>query len=240
MEVKPNPQDCKNKKEQVEEMFDQISGRYDFLNRFLSVGIDKIWRRKAIDELVQTKPKMLLDVAAGTGDFAIEALRLNSEKIIGFDLSEGMLKVFDKKIADKKLGSMIETIKGDSENMPFADNTFDAVTVAFGVRNFENLPKGLSEIYRVLKPGGKLVVLEFSKPAKFPVKQFYNFYFKYILPFWGRLIAKHKTAYTYLPASVQAFPEGKEFLEYLNKSNFKNYKHRPLTFGICSIYTGEK
>lgn len=240
MEVKPNPQDSKNKKAQVEEMFDQISGRYDFLNRFLSVGIDIIWRRKAIDELQQLKPQMLLDVAAGTGDFSIEALRLKPKKIIGFDLSEGMLKVFDKKIAEKKLGSIIETIKGDSEKMPFEDNSFDAVTVAFGVRNFENLSQGLSEIYRVLKPGGKLVVLEFSKPSKFPVKQFYNFYFKYILPFWGRLIAKHKTAYSYLPASVQAFPEGKSFLAYLEHCHYKNYKHRPLSFGICSIYTGEK
>lgn len=240
MEVKPNPLDTKNKKVQVEEMFDQISGRYDFLNRFLSVGIDKIWRRKAIDELQQIQPQILLDVAAGTGDFSIEALRLNPKKIIGFDLSEGMLKIFDKKIADKRLESIIETIKGDSEQMPFDNNSFDAVTVAFGVRNFENLSAGLDEIYRVLKPGGKLVVLEFSKPSKFPVKQFYNFYFKYILPFWGRLIAKHKTAYSYLPASVQAFPEGRQFLEYLQKSGFKNEKHRPLSFGICSIYVGEK
>jgi len=237
--VKPYNQED-SKKEQVASMFNNIAKTYDFLNHFLSLGIDIIWRKKAIKELKAIQPKMILDVATGTGDFAFEALSLHPDKIIGVDISEGMLKIAQEKIDKRKESHRFEVRLGDSEKLLFEDNTFDAVTVSFGVRNFENLPKGLSEIYRVLKPGGKLVVLEFSKPAKFPVKQFYNFYFKYILPFWGRLIAKHKTAYTYLPASVQAFPEGEEFLEYLNKSNFKNYKHRPLTFGICSIYTGEK
>lgn len=238
--VKPNPTDDKGKKAQVEEMFDQISGRYDFLNRFLSVGIDKIWRRKAIDELKSLQPKQILDVATGTGDFAIESLKLKPDFITGLDLSEGMLSVFDHKIKQKNLSQYIKTVKGDSENLPFENDTFDAVTVAFGVRNFENLAQGLSEINRVLKPGGKLVVLEFSNPTTFPIKQLYKFYFKYILPFWGRLIAKHKTAYTYLPASVQVFPEGEKFLEYLRNAGYTNERQKKLSFGICSIYTGVK
>lgn len=239
-EVKPFQEINTTKKQQVEEMFDSISGRYDFLNRFLSLGIDISWRKKAIKELVALKPKLILDVATGTADFAIEAKSLNPDKIIGIDLSEGMLSKGRIKVEELKLGKLIQLVKGDSEELPFEDNIFDASTVAFGVRNFEHLQVGLNQIYRVLKPGGKIVVLEFSKPKAFPVKQVYQFYFKYILPMWGKLIAKHETAYEYLPASVQAFPEGTEFLSYLTQSGFTQVKHQPLTFGICSIYTGIK
>ncbi|MBI3234198.1 MAG: ubiquinone/menaquinone biosynthesis methyltransferase, partial [Bacteroidetes bacterium] len=198
------------------------------------------WRKKAIKELVDLKPKTILDVATGTADFAIEALSLQPEKIVGIDLSEGMLSMGRIKLKDKNLNAKIELIKGDSEKLPFDDNKFDASTVAFGVRNFEHLQVGLNEIYRVLKPGGKIVVLEFSKPKNFPVKQVYQFYFKYILPMWGKLITKHETAYSYLPASVNAFPEGDQFLAFLTSSGFKQVYHKPLTFGICSIYTGIK
>lgn len=239
-EVKPFQEINTTKKQQVEEMFDSISGRYDFLNRFLSLGIDISWRKKAIKELVALKPKLILDVATGTADFAIEAKSLNPDKIIGIDLSEGMLSKGRIKVEELKLGKLIQLVKGDSEELPFEDNIFDASTVAFGVRNFEHLQVGLNQIYRVLKPGGKIVVLEFSKPKAFPVKQVYQFYFKYILPMWGKLIAKHETAYEYLPASVQAFPEGTEFISYLTNSGFTQVKHQPLTFGICSIYTGIK
>jgi demethylmenaquinone methyltransferase/2-methoxy-6-polyprenyl-1,4-benzoquinol methylase len=239
-EVKPFQEINTTKKQQVEEMFDSISGRYDFLNRFLSLGIDITWRKKAIKELVALNPKNILDVATGTADFAIEAKSLNPDKIIGIDLSEGMLSKGRIKIQEKNLGHLIQLVKGDSEELPFEDNIFDASTVAFGVRNFEHLQIGLNQIYRVLKPGGKIVVLEFSKPKTFPVKQVYQFYFKYILPMWGKIIAKHETAYEYLPASVQAFPEGTEFLSYLTNSGFTQVKHQPLTFGICSIYTGIK
>lgn len=239
-EVKPFQNQSTGKKQQVEEMFDSISGRYDFLNRFLSVGIDIIWRKKAIKELEALQPRQILDVATGTADFALEAMSLKPEKITGIDLSEGMLSKGRIKIAARKLDQQIELIKGDSEQLPFEDHKFDAVTVAFGVRNFENLADGIQEIYRVIRPGGKLVVLEFSKPSKFPVKQLYTFYFKYILPVWGRLIAKHETAYSYLPASVQAFPEGPGFLKYLSDAGFQQVKHLPLSFGICSIYTGIK
>lgn len=239
-QVKPFQNIDTTKKQQVEEMFDSISGRYDFLNRFLSMGIDISWRKKAIKELELMRPKLILDVATGTADFALQAISLNPKKITGIDLSEGMLSKGRIKIKEKKLDHRIELIKGDSENLPFEDNTFDASTVAFGVRNFEHLQVGLNEIYRVLKPGGKLVVLEFSKPKSFPMKQLFGIYSKYFMPFWGKLIAKHETAYSYLPESVRAFPEGQDFLNYLSNSGFSQVKQQPLTFGICSIYTGIK
>jgi demethylmenaquinone methyltransferase/2-methoxy-6-polyprenyl-1,4-benzoquinol methylase len=238
--VKPFNDAETSKKQQVEEMFDQISYRYDLLNRLLSMGIDISWRKKAIRELKDLQPKYILDVATGTADFAIEALSLNPIKITGIDLSEGMLSKGREKLKDKNIDDKITLVKGDSEFLPFDSDTYDAATVAFGVRNFENLGKGLSEIARVLKPNAKLVVLEFSKPSKFPVKQLYNFYFKNILPFWGRLLTKHKTAYTYLPASVQAFPEGEQFLTILKNSGFKTVIEKRLSFGICSIYIGIK
>jgi len=238
--VVPYKQDNKGKKEQVALMFDNISHRYDFLNHFLSLGIDKIWRKKAIGLLASSHPKFILDVATGTGDFAIQALSLNPDKIIGVDISEGMLGHGRDKIQQRALQDRIELLAGDSENLPFEENKFDAATVAFGVRNFEHLERGLREINRVLKPGGTLVVLEFSKPSRFPMKQLYSFYFKFILPKLGRLISKDKAAYTYLPESVQAFPDGSAFTDILKNTGFKNTSCRTLTFGISSIYTGQK
>lgn len=238
--VKPIQTSDTGKKQQVEEMFDSISGRYDFLNHFLSLGIDKGWRKKAIRELQASKPQHILDMATGTGDLAIEALSLHPKKITGIDLSEGMLSVGRKKMAAKNYTDTIEMLKGDSEKILFPDATFDACTVGFGVRNFENLQAGLSEIYRVLKPGSKMVVLEFSKPKKFPVKNLYNFYFRAILPLWGRFISKNNSAYTYLPESVKHFPDGEAFIQQLNQVGFKQTSYKTLTFGICSIYTGIK
>lgn len=227
-----------SKKQQVAEMFDNIAGKYDFLNHFLSLGIDKWWRKKAIDELVDDAPQQILDVATGTADFALAAMRLKPTKIVGVDISKEMLAVGRKKIEKKGLTKQIELFSGDSENLGFDDNTFDAVTVAYGVRNFENLQLGLDEIGRVLKPGGKLVVLEFSRPHVFPIKQLFNFYFKNILPLLGKLVSKDQRAYTYLPESVQTFPERDEFLNLLTKAGFKNNEWKSLTFGISSIYTG--
>jgi demethylmenaquinone methyltransferase/2-methoxy-6-polyprenyl-1,4-benzoquinol methylase len=238
--VVPYKEDSSAKKQQVARMFDSISGRYDFLNHFLSLGIDIIWRKKAIGLLKDLKPKVMLDVATGTGDFAIEALSLHPEKIIGVDISEGMLEVGKKKMIEKKLDHIIELKSGDSENLPFEDNFFDAVIVAFGVRNFENLERGLAEMLRVLKPGGRVVVLEFSRPSKFPMKQLYNVYFTGILPLIGRWISRDQAAYRYLPESVQAFPDGKDFLKILSDIGYKHPQCDPLTFGISSLYWGTK
>ena len=229
-----------SKKEQVAKMFDNISGKYDFLNHFFSVGIDKSWRKKAIKELAELKPKKILDVATGTGDFAFEAMKLNPDKLFGVDISDGMLEVGRKKIKDRGLEGKMEFKNADSEALPFSDNQFDAVTVSFGVRNFQNLIPGLSEIYRVLKPGGKAVILEFSKPKKFPLKQAYFAYFKLIMPTVGKIISKDKSAYSYLPQSVLAFPEGKEFEDILKKVGFKSQKTMQVTGGIASIYTAQK
>lgn len=240
MAVVPYKEQQGSKKEQVAKMFDNISQNYDFLNHFLSLGIDKGWRRKAIELLKPLQPKKILDVATGTGDFALMALTLNPDKIIGIDISEGMLEMGRKKILQKNLSDKVELVKGDSENIPFEENNFDAITVAFGVRNFENLEKGLAEIYRVIKPGGMVVVLEFSKPRKFPFRQLYNFYFKNVLPKIGKIVSKDNAAYTYLPASVEAFPDGQEFVGILEKIGFKNISCKTLTFGISSIYTGRK
>ena len=240
MSVVPYKDVQANKKSQVAQMFNSIAGKYDFLNHFLSAGVDIYWRRKAIDLLKKSQPKTLLDIATGTGDFAIEALRLQPQKIVGIDISEGMLAVGQEKLKRKNLTDKIELQLGDSENLAFADNSFDAVTAAFGVRNFENLQLGLQEIYRVLKPGGQLVILEFSKPQAFPFKQGYNIYFKHVLPVFGKLISKDRAAYTYLPESVQAFPDGPEFIQILKQVGFKTTEWHPLTFGISSIYTGVK
>jgi demethylmenaquinone methyltransferase/2-methoxy-6-polyprenyl-1,4-benzoquinol methylase len=237
--VKPYHEDG-SKKKQIATMFDNIAHRYDFLNRSLSMGIDIIWRKKAIAQLKEIQPKIILDVATGTGDLALEAMSLNPEKIIGVDISVGMLALGKEKIAKKNLQHKIEMVEGDSEKLPFQDNTFDAVTVAFGVRNFENLLKGLKEINRVLKPTGKLVVLEFSQPKTFPVKQLYWFYFNNILPTFGRMLSKDASAYTYLPESVKAFPDGEAFLKVMTAAGFQSNTSKLLTFGISSIYTGVK
>ena len=240
MTVVPYKDKSDAKKKQVAEMFDSISGKYDFLNHFLSLGIDIRWRKKAVKMLQDLQPKRILDIATGTGDFAIEALKLNPEKIIGVDISEGMLNVGRKKMKKKGFSEIIDMQSGDSENLHFEDNKFDAVIVAFGVRNFENLEKGLSEMNRVLRPGGRAMILEFSKPTVFPFKQLYNFYFRWVLPKIGKVVSKDNAAYTYLPESVNEFPYGKDFLTILEKTGYKNTKCRPLTLGISSIYVGEK
>jgi len=229
------------KKEQVAEMFDDIAFRYDFLNRFLSAGIDIRWRKTAIRELADIDPKIILDVATGTADVAIMATRiLKPAKIVGIDISDGMLQLGRKKIEHLGLGNTIELLNGDSETIKFADNTFDAVTVAFGVRNFENLEKGLTEIRRVLKPGGRLVVLEFSKPKTSVVKQLYNVYMKVAAPAIGRLFSKNRNAYKYLDESIKKFPEGKNFTSILDNLGYQNTYRKTLSLGICSIYCGEK
>ena len=240
MAVVPYKESSDNKKKQVADMFNSISKNYDFLNHFLSVGIDILWRKKAVKLLKKDQPKLMLDVATGTGDFAIESLDLNPDKIYGIDISEGMLNVGREKIKNKKLENKIELRLGDSENIDFEDNTFDAITVAFGVRNFENLEKGLENMLRVLKPGGKAIILEFSTPSKFPMKQLYNFYFNNILPILGKLVSKDNTAYTYLPESVAAFPDGEKFIEVLKKVGYKKQEWISLTFGISSIYIAQK
>ncbi|MCB2376743.1 bifunctional demethylmenaquinone methyltransferase/2-methoxy-6-polyprenyl-1,4-benzoquinol methylase UbiE [Hymenobacter sp. BT635] len=241
MSVVPYKDDAAGKKSQVAQMFNSIAGKYDFLNHFLSVGTDIYWRRKAVNELKELRPARILDIATGTADFAIESLRLSPEtKVTGVDISEGMLDVGRRKLTEKGLANRIQLELGDSENLPFPDNHFDAVTASFGVRNFENLQKGLTEMQRVLRPGGKVVILEFSKPTAFPMKQAYNFYFRHILPVFGKLISKDRAAYTYLPESVQAFPDGQHFMAILTQVGFKNPTWQPLTFGISSIYTAQK
>ena len=239
-DIVPYKKEDLGKKEQVAKMFDNISPKYDLLNHLLSLGIDIKWRKKAIGLLKSSEPKTILDVATGTADFAIQSLTLNPEQVTGVDISEGMLEIGKEKIIKKNLNHKITLELGDSENLQFSDNNFDAVIVAFGVRNFENIEKGLAGMYRVLKKNGKVVILEFSKPTSFPFKQIYNLYFKSILPIIGNLISKDNSAYTYLPESVQAFPEGPKFIQILNKTGFNHTECIPLTFGICSIYTGTK
>ncbi|MDQ6888984.1 MAG: bifunctional demethylmenaquinone methyltransferase/2-methoxy-6-polyprenyl-1,4-benzoquinol methylase UbiE [Bacteroidota bacterium] len=239
--VVPFRHSTESKKKQVEKMFDKIAFRYDFLNRFLSAGIDVRWRRKAIRQLVSLQPKRMLDVATGTGDFAIMSYKiLKPEKITGIDISEGMMEVGRKKLEKLHLQDKIELLAGDSEAIFYNDNSFDAVTVAFGVRNFEDLEKGLSEIYRVLKPGGKLIVLECSRPSLPIVRNFYNFYLKYITPRIGKLISKNNDAYQYLNDSVQQFPEKKTFIQILNQLHYRHAFYKTLSLGICTIYCGEK
>lgn len=239
-QVKPYANSGTGKKAQIAEMFNNIAFKYDFLNHFLSLNIDKVWRKKVVNILSEKQPKQILDVATGTGDLAIASLKANPEKIIGIDISEGMLKIGLEKIKKKGLSDKISLQLGDAELIPFADNTFDASTVSFGARNFENLNKGLSEMHRVLSPEGIVVVLEFTMPSKFPIKQLYQFYFKYILPTLGKLFSKDNSAYTYLPESVQAFPQNEEFIVQLEKAGFKDCKYKKLSFGIAAIYTGTK
>ena len=238
--VTPYDESDKSKKEQVAQMFDNISPKYDFLNHLLSMGIDKKWRKKAVRLIGTVNPKKILDIATGTGDFAIEALKLNPDSITGVDISEGMLEVGRTKMKKKGWDKTITMQYGDSENLPFEDGAFNAITVGFGVRNFENLEKGLSEMHRVLSADGICAVLEFSKPKKFPVKQGYAFYSKYIMPGVGKSISKDSSAYSYLPESIQAFPEGDDFLKVYESCGFKDVKQYKLTGGIASIYIGRK
>ncbi|MHA8056196.1 bifunctional demethylmenaquinone methyltransferase/2-methoxy-6-polyprenyl-1,4-benzoquinol methylase UbiE [Aquirufa nivalisilvae] len=238
--VVPYKNQSQGKKEQVAEMFNSISPKYDFLNHLLSGGIDIIWRKKAINLLKNKGIKSLLDIATGTGDFAIEALKIQPEKITGVDISQGMLDVGIEKIKRLGLQDKIQLQLGDSEKLPFSDQSFDAITVSFGVRNYENLEKGLSDMLRVLKPGGYCLILEFSNPRKFPMKQLYAIYSKFILPILGRLISKDPAAYTYLPESVQAFPDGQNFLDIYQRVGYVDTQWIPMTGGICSIYLGQK
>lgn len=228
------------KKEQVAQMFDNISGNYDDLNRVISFGIDVKWRKKVLKLVADKKPRTVLDIATGTGDLAILMTNTSAEEIIGLDISAGMLEVGKKKIAQKNLSSKIEMVLGDSENIPYPDNYFDAITVAFGVRNFETLEKGLAEILRVLKPNGVFVILETSVPTKFPYKQGYAFHSKFILPLIGKLFSKDKSAYTYLSDSANVFPFGEALNNILRKVGFIEVKHLPQTFGVATIYHASK
>ena len=237
--VKPYNTD-KSKKEEVAQMFNNISARYDFLNHFLSLGIDHIWRRKAVNTLREIQPKRILDLATGTGDFAIALLKLNPTQIIGMDISSGMLEVGKNKMKAKHVSHIIDMQLGDSENMPFEDGYFDAITVGFGVRNYEHLEKGLSEMLRVTRVGGKIVILEFSKPKRFLIKQAFGFYSRFIIPFFGKRISKDEKAYAYLPESVAAFPEGKAFTDILSKLGYKQVESTLVSGGIATIYTGIK
>mgnify|MGYP000909512857 CR=1 FL=1 len=228
------------KKEQVAQMFDTISGNYDGLNRVISFGIDIKWRKKVLQLVSDKNPKTVLDIATGTGDLAILMTKTTAERIVGLDISAGMLDVGRKKIEAKKLSDKIEMILADSENMPFEDNTFDAITVAFGVRNFETLEKGLAEIYRVVKPNGIFVILETSVPTKFPFKQGYAFYTKYILPIIGKVFSKDNDAYGYLSESAANFPFGETLNNILRKISFTECQAMPQTFGVATIYTATK
>jgi demethylmenaquinone methyltransferase/2-methoxy-6-polyprenyl-1,4-benzoquinol methylase len=239
-EVKPYGDSNKSKKEEVAQMFDNISAKYDFLNHFLSLGIDKIWRKKAVNMLSDINPSRILDIATGTGDFAIQSLTLLPEEVIGVDISEGMLEKGREKMVKRKIDHIISMRSGDSEDLPFEDNYFDALTVGFGVRNFQNLELGLAEMLRVVRTGGKLVILEFSKPKRFPVKQYYAFHSKYIIPFFGKTISKDASAYTYLPESVAAFPEGQDFQDILVKLGYKDVGAKLVAGGIATIYFGTK
>jgi len=228
------------KKEQVTQMFDNISENYDGLNRVISFGIDIKWRKRVVAILKAKQPESILDIATGTGDLAINMVETGAKRIVGLDISSGMLEVGKKKINEKKLIDTIEMVVGDSENLPFNESTFDAVTVAFGVRNFETLEKGLAEIHRVLKPRGTFVVLETSVPTKTPYKQGYNFHCKYILPLVGRLFSKDRSAYTYLSESAAVFPHGENFNNILRKTGFIEVENKPQTFGVASIYKATK
>ncbi|MBB4800394.1 demethylmenaquinone methyltransferase/2-methoxy-6-polyprenyl-1,4-benzoquinol methylase [Flavobacterium nitrogenifigens] len=238
--ITPYKDSSLGKKEQVTQMFDTISGNYDNLNRVISFGIDVKWRKKVLKIVSDKKPKFVLDIATGTGDLAILLTQTKAEKIIGLDISAGMLEVGKKKVEEKNLSNIIELVLGDSENMPFEDNYFDAITVGFGVRNFENLEKGFAEILRVLKPGGVFVILETSVPDKFPYKQGYNFYSKNILPLIGKLFSKDNEAYGYLSESAAAFPYGEALNNILRKTGFIDVVAMPQTFGVATIYSASK
>jgi demethylmenaquinone methyltransferase/2-methoxy-6-polyprenyl-1,4-benzoquinol methylase len=229
------------KKEQVRNMFNNIAGKYDFLNHFLSLGIDHLWRRSLVKMMKKQIPTQVLDIATGTGDLAVAVAKaFPNAKVIGADISENMLEIGKQKMIRKKLNDRVLMEMGDSENLKYEDGYFDAVTVAFGVRNYEDLQKGLNEMYRVTQIGGRVYILEFSKPSAFPFKQIYNFYFLKVLPLFGKTVSKDHHAYTYLPESVQQFPDGHDFLNYLEDSGYQDVSQKRLTFGIASIYSGKK
>lgn len=228
------------KKEQVTRMFDTISGKYDGLNRVISFGIDVKWRKKVVRMIRDIEPDAVLDIATGTGDLAINLAQTGAKKIVGLDISSGMLEIGKRKVAGKGLGDTIEMVLGDSEDLPFDNNSFDAVTVAFGVRNFENLEKGLAEICRVLRPGGRFVILETSVPTKTPYKQGYNLYTKHILPLIGKIFSKDRSAYAYLSESASVFPHGEKLNNILAKIGFIKVKHHPQTLGVATIYVASK
>lgn len=228
------------KKEKVRQMFDNIAWKYDFLNHFLSAGIDHSWRKKLVKIIAERHPEKVLDVATGTADLAIALTRHSEASVVGIDISQGMLDLGVKKVSKRNLAERIKLQWADSEHLPFSDACFDACMVAFGVRNFEDLDRGLSEMHRVLSPGGMIAVLEFSKPRRFPVKHLYMFYFKHILPLMGKLVSKDRAAYTYLPESVEAFPDGAAFIAHLQKAGFVQCHERRLSFGIATIYSGLK
>ncbi|MDN3666172.1 bifunctional demethylmenaquinone methyltransferase/2-methoxy-6-polyprenyl-1,4-benzoquinol methylase UbiE [Algibacter miyuki] len=238
--IKPYKDSDLGKKEQVTQMFDTISGDYDGLNRVISFGIDIQWRKKVVKIVAESAPESILDVATGTGDLAINLAETSATRIVGFDISSGMLDIGKIKVAKKNLDSKIEMILGDSESMPFEDNSFDAITVAFGVRNFETLEHGLKEIYRVLKPGGTFVILETSMPDKTPYKQGYNFYTKNILPLIGKAFSKDRSAYKYLCESASVFPYGEALNNILRKVGFIDVEDFPQTFGVATIYKSSK
>lgn len=239
-QVTPYKDSGLGKKEQVAQMFDTISGNYDGLNRVISLGIDVKWRKKVLKLIASKNPERILDIATGTGDLAILMAQTGAKEIIGADISEGMMEVGRKKLKEKKLDDRIQLVYGDSENLPFEDNHFDAITVAFGIRNFETLEKGLAEILRVLKPEGIFVILETSVPTKFPYKQGYRFYTKYMLPLVGRLFSKDRSAYTYLCESASVFPHGEALNNILRKIGFIEVKNMPQTFGVATIYSASK
>ena len=228
-----------SKKDQVKHMFNMIASKYDVLNHTLSLGMDYVWRKKAIKKILNN-PKEILDIATGTADFAISAAKHTEANITGIDISDQMINVGNKKIQQKKLNNRIKLSIEDSENLPFLDNSYDAITAGFGVRNFENLEKGLSEIHRVVKKNGYVVILEPSTPKAFPLKQIFSIYFQKILPFIGSLVSKDKSAYSYLPNSVKSFPDGDDFLKILNKQGFSKTNYYPLSFGIVSMYVAIK
>ncbi len=242
-EVTPYGSDA-SKKEQVKMMFDNIAHRYDLLNRVLSLGIDQIWRQKMVQKIGTTEPVSLLDIATGTGDVALLLSKIRTaRRIVGLDISPEMLKLAEQKLAKTRSQGEKKEIEfqlGDSENLPFADNSFDAVSVAFGVRNFEHTVKGLAECHRVLKSGGRLAILEFSHPTRSPFKQIFNAYFKYVLPLVGRFTSKDRRAYRYLFESVQAFPQYNDFVDLLVEAGFESGTFRPFTFGICTLYWSDK
>ena len=227
-------------REKTEEMFNDIAGSYDFLNHFLSAGIDRRWRRKAIKLLGESRPQHILDIATGTADLAIQAISINPEKVTGVDIAEKMLEIGREKVKKRGLENKVELQQADACALPFEDNSFDAITVAFGVRNFENLNKGLEEMNRVLKQGGMAVIFEFSNPKAFPMKQFYNLYFRAVLPVVGKLVSRHNSAYTYLPDTVKAFPDGSKFVNIMENAGYQNVERLDLTFGVASIYSGIK
>ena len=239
-QINPYKDSNLGKKQQVEQMFDTISGNYDSLNRMISLGTDQGWRRNVLKMVSDTNPDSILDIATGTGDLAILLSKSNAKRIVGLDLSAGMLEVGKEKVKALGLQNKIEMIQGDSENLPFQDNTFDAITVAFGIRNFETLEKGLSEILRVLKPNGIFVILETSVPTKFPFKQGYNFYMKTFMPLMGKMFSKDKKAYEYLSESAKNFPYGETLNGILSKVGFKSVKHFPQTMGVATIYSASK